>query len=134
MLRAVIWVIVLSYSKHYYKRAGLDVQRNNNLNFVRMCQKHSYLYQIEMFLRKVGISTNRSDLCSPSAKFNWRIKYNFTLDQIDPSIKYFCIMMDTKNKFCITFQVSDERNRGLASTHSIYYYRAVSSYCCLSLN
>ena len=85
---------------------------------------HSYM-KIEMLLRKVGISTNRSDLCSPSAKFNWRIKYNFTLDQIDPSIKYFCIMMDTKNKFCITFQVSDERNRGLASTHSMYYYRAV---------
>ena len=83
--------------------------------------------KIEMLLRKVDISTNRSDLCSPSAKFNWRIKYNFTLDQIDPSIKkYFCIMMDTKNKFCITFQVSDERNRGLTSTHSIYYHRAVS--------
>ena len=78
-----------------------------------------------MLLRKVDISTNRSDLCSPSAKFNWRIKYNFTLDQIDPSIKYFCIMMDTKNKFCITFQVSDERNRDLASTTA---YMTVSSW------
>ena len=112
MLRAVIRVIVLSYSKHYYKRAGLEVQRNNNLNFVRMCQKHllkalhSYMYmKIEMFLRKVGISTNRSDLCSPSAKFNWRIKYNFTLDQIDPSIKYFCIMMDIlKINFALLFR------------------------------